>query len=202
MSARARNSSTVKLTAAVVAALLATGAGVAAAADTGLTPADRDFLNKAAQGSMMEVAAGKLAARRAMDPAVKTFGERMVSDHTAADDMLKTLADSKQTPLPDSVSPEERKALGKLEGLNGTEFDKAYSQMMVDDHVTDISDFEKETRKKGADGDVKAFAEQTLPTLRHHLMLANQLSAAEKKSPSQMSGPPVEPTGTVPAKSQ
>jgi len=91
--------------------------------------------------------------------------------------------------------------LGKLEGLNGTEFDKTYSQMMVKDHVSDISDFEKEA-KKGTDADLKAYAQQTLPTLRHHLMLANRLSAAEKKSPSQMSGPPAEPADGVPAKTQ
>ena len=198
MSARGRNS---KIKSAVVAALLAAAAGIATAADTGLAPADRDFLSKAAQGSMMEVAAGKLATQRALDPAVKTFGARMVSDHTAAGEMLKSLADSKQMPLPDSVSAEEHDALGKLEGLNGTEFDKMYSQMMVKDHVTDISDFEKEA-KKGADTDVKAYAQQTLPTLRHHLMLANRLSAAEKKSPSQMSGPAAEPTEATPAKPQ
>ncbi len=199
MSARALKSNT-KLKIAVVSALMAATAGIATAADTGLTPSDRDFLNKAAQGSMMEVAAGKLAARRALDPAVKTFGEKMVSDHTAAGDMLKSLAASKQTPLLDSVSAEEQTALGKLEGLNGTEFDQVYSQMMVKDHVADISDFEKEA-KKGQDADVKAYAEQTLPTLRHHLMLANQLSAAERRSPSQMSGPPAEPAST-PAKPQ
>jgi putative membrane protein len=200
MSARVLKSN-IKLKAAVVSALMVAAAGIAAAADTGLTPADRAFLNKAAQGGLMEVAAGKLASQRALDPAVKTFGERMVSDHTAANDTLKSLASSKQMPLPDAVSAEEHEALGKLEGLNGTEFDKAYSKMMVKDHVTDISDFEKEV-KKGDDADVKAFAQQTLPTLRHHLMLANRLSAAEKKSPSQMSGPPAEPTGTVPVKPQ
>jgi putative membrane protein len=178
---RARTHTKLKL--AVVSALMAATAGIALAADTGLTPTDRDFLNKAAQGGMMEVAAGKLAAQHGLDTAVKAFGEKMVSDHSANNDMLKSLADSKQTPLADSVSPEEHTALGKLEGLNGTEFDKAYSQMMVKDHVTDISEFEKEAAKKGADADVKAYAEQTLPTLRHHLMLANRLSAAEKKSP-------------------
>jgi putative membrane protein len=172
-----------KLKMAVVSALIAATAGVASAADTGLTGADRDFLNKAAQGGMMEVAAGKLAAQHGLDPAVKAFGEKMVSDHTAAGDRLKSLAASKQTPLPDSLSAEEQTALGKLEGLNGTEFDKVYSQMMVKDHVTDISEFEKEVAKKGADADVKAYAEQTLPTLRHHLMLANRLSEAAKKSP-------------------
>jgi putative membrane protein len=172
-----------KLKLAVVSALMAATAGIASAADTGLAPADRDFLNKAAQGGLMEVAAGKLAAQHGMDPAVKAFGEKMVSEHSANNDMLKSLANSKQTPLADSVSAEEHAALGKLEGLNGTEFDKAYSQMMVKDHVADISEFEKEVAKKGADADVKAYAEQTLPTLRHHLMLANRLSAGAKKSP-------------------
>ncbi len=165
------------LTAAVVSALLA---GNAIAADTGLTASDRDFINNAAQGNQVEVAAGKLAAQRALAPAVKTFGERMVSDHTAASEALKSLADSKQMPLPDTLSPEQQTALGKLEGLNGSDFDKAYSQLMVKDHVNDISQFEKET-KKGTDADVKAYAEQTLVTLRHHLMLANRLSADVKK---------------------
>ena len=169
------------LTLAVAAALVAVG-GIAAAADTGVDAGDRAFLNTAAQGGMMEVAAGKLATQRAMDPDVKAFGKRMVTDHSAANDMLKSLAASKNVPLPESVSEEERTALGKLEGLNGTEFDKAYSQMMVKDHVTDVGDFEKEV-KNAKDPDVKSFAEETLPTLRHHLMMANQLSAAQKKSP-------------------
>ena len=133
----------------------------------------------------MEVAAGKLAAQRGLDPAVKAFGQKMVDEHSAANDSLKSLAGSKQLVLPDSVSEDQHTALGKLEGLNGTEFDKAYAKMMVKDHVDDISAFEKEA-SKGKDPDVKAFAEQTLPTLRHHLMLANRLSGAEQKSPSQM----------------
>jgi putative membrane protein len=171
-----------KLTALMVSYLIATAAGVASAADTGLSAGDREFVNKAAQGNLMEVRAGKLASQRALDPAVKSFADRMVSDHTAANEKLKSLADGKQMPLADAVSPEEHDALGKLEGLNGTEFDKAYSQMMVKDHTTDISEFEKALRK-ATDPDVKAYAEQTLPTLRHHLMLANRLSSAEKKSP-------------------
>jgi putative membrane protein len=171
-----------RLTAVMVSYLIATAAGAASAADTGLSAEDRDFINKAAQGNLMEVQAGKLAAQRALAPAVKSFGDKMVSDHTAANQTLKSLADVKQMPLADAVSSEERDALGKLESLNGTEFDKAYSQMMVKDHTTDISEFEK-ALKKAKDPDVKAYAEQTLPTLRHHLMMANQLSSDAKKSP-------------------
>src|SRR5437762_6326773 len=155
-----------KLTAVMVSYFVATAAGVASAADAGLTAGDREFINKAAQGNLMEVQAGKLASQRALDPAVKSFGEQMVSDHTAANETLKRLADAKQMPLADTVSAEEHAALGKLEGLNGTEFDKKYSQMMVKDHTTDISEFEK-VLKKANDPDVKAYAQQMLPTLRH-----------------------------------
>jgi putative membrane protein len=172
-----------KLAVAIVSALLASAAGIATAADSGLSPADRDFINKAAQGNLMEVAAGKLAMQRALDPTIKEFGQQLVTDHSANNDTLKTLAGSKQMNLPDTVSPDGHTMLGKLEGLNGTEFDKAFSQMMVKDHTADISDFQKEVKKKDADADVKAYAEQTLPTLRHHLTMANRLSAAEKKNP-------------------
>jgi putative membrane protein len=193
MSARAdqNGQKNMRLKVAVVSGLLAAVAGIAAAADTGLTPGDRDFINKAAQGGMTEVAVGKLAAQRALSPTVKAFGEKMVTDHTAANDALKSLADSKQFMLPDTVSPEEQATIGKLEGLNGTEFDKTFAKIMVKDHVEDISQFEKQV-KKGKDPDVKAYAEQTLPTLRHHLMLANRLSDGAQKSSSQLSTPSAE----------
>ena len=155
----------------------------AAADDGGLSMPERKFVVTAAQGNLMEVSAGKLAAQRASDPAVREFGQRMVTDHTAANEGLKSLADSKNVTLPDAVSDDQHAALGKLEGLNGIDFDKAYAQLMVNDHVEDIGDFEKEV-KSGKDPDLKAFAQETLPTLRHHLMLANRLSGQQKKSPS------------------
>jgi putative membrane protein len=163
--------------------VMALTAGRVMAADTGVSQHDREFMGKAAQGGLVEVAAGKLAAKRGENPTVRAFGQKMVSDHTAANEVLKSLADSKQMNLPDTVPPEEQATLGKLEGLNGIAFDQAYASYMVKDHVSDIKEFEKEA-KSGQDPDVKAFAAQTLPTLRHHLMLANQLSSQQNKSPS------------------
>jgi putative membrane protein len=175
------SSQTIRLRLAAAGLIAAAATGLVMAAHAGgLAGPDRDFLNKAAQGGQFEVLAGKLAAQRAADPGVRTFAQRIVSDHTAANDQLKALADSKQMPLPDAVSDEEHQALGKLEGLNGHEFDQTYADMMVKDHVQDISDFEAES-KKTRDPDVKDFAQQTLPTLRHHLMLANRLSTQLKK---------------------
>lgn len=155
-------------------------AGAVAVADAGLNEVDQAFITKAAQGGLMEVAAGKLATHRGLDPAVKDFGQKMVTDHTAAHEKLKSLAGAKQLVLPDSMSEDQSAALGKLEALNGSDFDQTYARMMVKDHTEDISEFEKEV-KKGQDVDVKSFAQSTLPTLQHHLTLASKLRSQEKK---------------------
>ena len=145
------------------------------AADAGLSNSDRLFLSNAAQGGLLEVTAGKLAEQRGSDPAVKAYGQKMVADHTAANEKLKSLADSKQMPLPNSLSAKERNSLDKLETLNGDEFDRAYARMMVKDHTEDVEEFEH-AAKTAKDSDVRAFAATTLPTLRHHLVMANQMS--------------------------
>src|ERR1700733_4099324 len=57
-----------------------------------LKPSDRTFAIIAAQGGMAEVQMGKMAADKATDPDVKAFGQRMVGDHTKANDQLKAVA--------------------------------------------------------------------------------------------------------------
>jgi len=65
--------------------------------------ADNAFVAKAAQGGMAEVELGNLATQKASDQKVKDFGQRMVDDHTKANDELKALATSKGTALPASI---------------------------------------------------------------------------------------------------
>jgi len=61
-------------------------------------------VKKAAQGRMAEVEMGKLASERASDPDVKKFGQRMVDDHTKANDQLKQVASSKNITLSESLN--------------------------------------------------------------------------------------------------
>lgn len=168
---------------AAAASLMLAGAGIVLAADPALSPGDREFLSKAAQGGVMEVTAGKLAVSRAENPAVRSFGQHMVDDHTAANEQLKSVADAIQTTLPDSSGTKEQRNLAKLEALNGARFDRAYATMMVEDHEQDVRVFAKEARH-GKDPQVKAFAQQTLPTLRRHLQMAKQLASRTKESAS------------------
>ncbi|HEY9005384.1 DUF4142 domain-containing protein [Ohtaekwangia sp.] len=135
--------------------------------------ADGDFAVEAADGGMLEVQLGKLAESKAIDPQVKAFGQSMVADHGKANEELKSLAQQKNITIPDSLSDKNRKKYDELSQKSGTEFDKAYVSMMVDDHEKDIDAFRKES-EKGNDADLKAWATAKLPTLTHHLEMAKQ----------------------------
>jgi putative membrane protein len=57
-----------------------------AMAQNPLSVKDKTFMKKAAKGGMMEVAMGKLAEQNGQSDDVKSFGKRMVADHSKAND--------------------------------------------------------------------------------------------------------------------
>ena len=59
--------------------------------------------------------------------------------------------------------------------LKGVDFDRAYAAAMLSDHQKAVALFEQPPRK-GKDADVRAYAEKTLPTLRKHLTMAEELN--------------------------
>lgn len=133
--------------------------------------ADQHFMIKAAQGGMAEVQLGNLAKDHASSASVKTFGQQMVDDHTKAGDELKSLAAKKNITLPADVDAKDKATIDRLSKLNGAAFDKAYMRDMVADHKKDVAEFQKEANS-GKDSDVKDWASKTLPTLQHHLQMA------------------------------
>lgn len=147
---------------------------------------DRNFLMDAAMGGMMEVELGKLATTNGASDAVKQFGQRMVDDHSKANAELMSLATTKGITLPTELDEKHRAHVTKLTSLTGADFDREYSKMMLSDHKKDVSEFEKESTR-GADADLKAFATNTLPTLREHLQMANALPGNERGSNSNRS---------------
>ena len=153
---------------------------------SGLDSADKTFVRKAAQGGMAEVELGKLAAERAASPQVKKFGERMVADHTKANQELKEMAGRKNIPLPESVDAKDEATKQKLASLSGEEFDRAYMSDMVKDHTQDVSEFKHETTS-AKDPEVKQFATKTLPTLEQHLKVAKQIEPEVAKGKQQKS---------------
>ncbi len=137
---------------------------------------DEAFMKKAAQGGLAEVTLGNLAEQNASNDAVKQFGSRMVTDHSKANDQLRKIADEKGITLPSHMDAKDKQTSKLLESKKGPAFDKAYTRDMVKDHEADIAEFRKEA-ENGKDPAVKAWAQQTLPTLEQHLSMAKQVSA-------------------------
>ena len=146
-------------------------------ADSKSSTGDSAWVMKVAKGGMAEVELGKLATEKAASDEVKKFGQRMVDDHSKANDDLKTLAQNKKITLPADMDPKEKALRDRLSKLSGAAFDRAYMQAMLADHRQDVAEFRKEANS-GKDPDVKAFAAKTLPTLEEHLKIAQQTTTA------------------------
>jgi len=140
---------------------------------------DQDFVTKASQGGTAEVELGKVAASQGSSDEVKTFGQRMADDHTKAGAELKTAASSGGFTVATSPSAQQKADAAKLKAMQGAAFDKAYAAAMVKDHKETVALFEKEA-KSGSDANLKAFASETLPTLKEHTKMAEQLKASAK----------------------
>jgi putative membrane protein len=134
---------------------------------------DSDFAKTAAEGGHAEVILGELAEDRAENKIVKNFGQRMVNDHTKADEQLKTAVADNNMPIPAQMNAKDRAAYSKLSQLSGAAFDRAYARDMVRDHEADIAAFRHEA-DDGKVPSIKSFAAQTLPTLEDHLKLARE----------------------------
>ena len=155
-----------------------TDTSTANAKDTSMA-GDKNFVMEAASGGMMEVELGKIAQSNASSAKVKEFGKMMVTDHTKANNELKAVAAKNNITVPPAPAEKEQSHIDELKGKKGADFDKAYVDMMVDDHKTDISKFEDEA-KNGTDADVKAFATKTLPVLNKHLDHITAIQAGMK----------------------
>ncbi len=143
--------------------------------DAVVTGGDLAFMNDAAPGGMAEVELGKMAASKAQNAEVKAFGQKMVDDHSKANDELKQIAAQKKVMLPPDVLPAHKQLMEKLSKLSGADFDKEYVAAMVEAHEKDVAAFEN-VSKTAADADVKAFATKTLPTLKMHLEMIKAMA--------------------------
>jgi len=139
-----------------------------------------DFATEAASGGMMEVQLGKLAQQKAQNKRVKAFGAMMVKDHTQANNELKAIAGRQNIALPDSMSNDKKQHVDDLSKKTGKDFDKAYMDMMVDDHKEDVDKFKNAAAQDVKDTAVKAFAAKSVPILQKHLDSAQAIQQSIK----------------------
>lgn len=139
-----------------------------------LTETDITFLDNAARSNDFIIAAAKLADTQARDPHVKTFAARLVADHTASQDRLKTIADQHGTTLPDDLDTDEEHVLDSLKTEKGRAFDRDFTALQIAGHDSAAPLFQAEAAN-GTDPALKAYATDMQSTIQSHLDMAKAL---------------------------
>jgi len=133
----------------------------------------------------VDIAAGKVAAKKSSNPKVKEFAESMVRDHTSVNKQATDLAKKlnltpEQSPTSQSLKSDGEKTLTKLRGLKGAEFDKAYIDNEVAYHEAVIKALDDTLVPNAKNAELKALLETGKPIFTSHLDHAKELQSSLK----------------------
>jgi putative membrane protein len=145
----------------------------------GIAPKTTDFIKEAATSDMLEIAAAKIAQQKG-DAEEKKFADQMIADHTKTSSDLKDMATGDlKAAIPAALGDASQKKLDKLRDTKPEDFAAEYDPMQVNAHKDAVSLFERYA-KGGDDPKLKDWAGKTLPTLQHHLEMAQDMNKNRK----------------------
>lgn len=141
----------------------------------GISPSTSDFVMQAAMSDMFEINSSKLAQERGT-AAQKTFASQMIADHTKTSEELKSMVSGGKVKaeLPAQLDSAHQSKLDKLKDAKGDDFVSTYASQQVEAHEDAVSLFERYA-KGGDNAALKDWAGKTLPALRHHLEMAQDM---------------------------
>jgi putative membrane protein len=172
----------------IAAAVIALGvSGGVAFAQTTTPPASADqiqpadvtdpggFATKAHGAGLFEIQSSQLALTKSQSADIKAFAQKMIDDHSKADDELKTAAQSQGgITLTDQLDAGSQENLQKLQAASGADFDSLYVQLQTQGHIEAVGLFSGYAQS-GEAGALKDFATRTLPTLKDHYNMVIKL---------------------------
>ena len=139
---------------------------------------DKIFIENAGVHGMFEQKLSEAAQQQASDSKVKQFAEKMVQDHTQANQKLQEVAQKIGATVPQQLPEMKQKELDAIKAQQGKDFDQAYLSCMKAMHLADVSSF-GDKAQVAKNQDVKQFASQQLPTLRQHERHVIALASAQ-----------------------
>ena len=132
----------------------------------------KNFVKNARVGGTFEIETSKLALEKTQNADIRSFAERMVTDHTNASEKLEQIVSGEAIKVDEPTSADKldkkhQAMLDKLRKADGAQFDRLYVQMQQDAHNEAVTLFSKYA-KGGDNAALKSFAQETLPTLQDH----------------------------------
>lgn len=143
----------------------------------GETEADAEFTYDVVASNYGEIKLAELANQRSRNKEVKSVAQMLLTDHTAALNELKTIAQAKAISIPVEERETAEKKIDNLADKSGEEFDKDWTNEMLEMHEEGIEKFENRLEDT-EDPELKAYISKTLPVLKKH---REELEALQEK---------------------
>ena len=150
------------------------GARAVAAQHEPLDRQERNFMAEVALAAVAEMRLGRKAMERAEDPAVRAYAGRRVEAHAAALERLRAIARHKGVTLPATLPPSEADRIGALEEAGGGRFDRGYMNAQEETLARTLKFYEASAQELD-DPELRAFAADALPALRHEQQAARDV---------------------------
>lgn len=148
-------------------------------ADGALAAADRQVLQKLHDANQMEIQMGQLAQDRGSSKAVREFGRKLATDHTAADKKIADYLRGQGLDLAALATTTSADADHELLAIkSGAEFDRAFALQMIADHQKAL-DTLNSARIATGDAQLRALYDDFIPILEAHRKTARALASAK-----------------------
>lgn len=95
---------------------------------------DGDFVPDVAILNMTEIELSRVALDKATRPDIKSFAQRMIDDHAATGNRLKSVVSGHSIDWPGQLDEKHRKTVDELAKKQGADFDREYAKAMVEGH--------------------------------------------------------------------
>jgi putative membrane protein len=139
-----------------------------------VAPSDAGFAQQTAASNSAEIELARLAYVRAQSPDVRAFARQMLINHREMAIELDNFALERGYLVAWRIEPDKVATVERLSVLEGAAFDRAYMAEMVAAHEDAVARLEAQA----ASGlQTASLANESLPTVRHHLEMARELDA-------------------------
>jgi putative membrane protein len=129
------------------------------------------FATTVTEINLEQINLGKLAQKHGYIPEVIGLGKNMENVYTVAQRQLKNIPKLESLYLPEEMNLEGKDSYERLMVKNGPDFDKSFSEIVVNADKTAITEFEK-SMAKIKDKNIKEWGEYILPLLKTDLISA------------------------------
>jgi putative membrane protein len=144
-----------------------------------LAPSDAYFVSQTSLGTPFQVDSGRVAEAKGTTTAIRSYAKLMVSSHiTVNNALLAILKNKAPAPPPTLLQAAYATMVSSLQHESGHALDADYVRGQVNYQKANTALYQYEIAN-GADRDLKAFAQETLPKIQDHLARALKLQAGD-----------------------